>query len=136
MPEAIPMGPAPTIKTWKVFTPDSTFRRCPRVVPGSARKRELYAVGSKEASWWRAARFSFFLLERPKRLYTHCRYRRTGEKTMVTKIQKWGNSLGIRIPKSFAKEAQVGAGSRVDLAVKAGRLIIIPVRPQGYDLET
>jgi len=55
---------------------------------------------------------------------------------MVTKIQKWGNSLGIRIPKSFAKEAQVGAGSRVDLAVKAGRLTITPIRPQGYDLET
>ena len=26
---------------------------------------------------------------------------------MVTKIQKWGNSLGLRIPKSFAKEAGV-----------------------------
>ena len=32
---------------------------------------------------------------------------------MVTKIQKWGNSLGLRIPKSFAAEANIEAGSEV-----------------------
>ena len=55
---------------------------------------------------------------------------------MITKIQKWGNSLGLRIPKSFAKEAHVEAGGRVDLSVQKGTLLIRPVRPRRYRLET
>jgi antitoxin MazE len=47
---------------------------------------------------------------------------------MQTKIQKWGNSLGLRIPKSFAEEAGVQAGSLVDLSIKNGDLIVQPVR--------
>ena len=50
---------------------------------------------------------------------------------MLTKVQKWGNSLGLRIPKSFASEAQVEAGSTVDISVKDGGLVVRPVtRPQ------
>ncbi|MEO6462872.1 MAG: AbrB/MazE/SpoVT family DNA-binding domain-containing protein [Candidatus Eisenbacteria bacterium] len=41
---------------------------------------------------------------------------------MQTKLQKWGNSLGLRIPKSFAAEVGVEAGSEVDLSVRAGEL--------------
>ena len=47
---------------------------------------------------------------------------------MQTKIQKWGNSLGLRIPKSFAEEAGVEAGSLVDLSIEDGHLLIRPVR--------
>ena len=36
---------------------------------------------------------------------------------MQTKIQKWGNSLAIRIPKAFVKEAHVAYGTPVDLSV-------------------
>ncbi len=54
---------------------------------------------------------------------------------MQTKIQKWGNSLGLRIPKSFAEEAGVGAGSEVDLAVQNGELIVRPVRQVSYTLK-
>ena len=53
---------------------------------------------------------------------------------MLTKVQKWGNSLGLRIPKSFAKEAAVEEGSTVDLSVTKGQLVIRPVRPQKYEL--
>jgi len=53
---------------------------------------------------------------------------------MVTKIQRWGNSLGLRIPKSFAEEASVEAGSLVDISVEGGDLVIRPVRSRGYDL--
>lgn len=53
---------------------------------------------------------------------------------MQTKIQKWGNSLGLRIPKSFAAEAQVDAGSTVDLSVEDGDLIVKPVRRLRYEL--
>ncbi len=54
---------------------------------------------------------------------------------MVTKIQKWGNSLGLRIPKSFAKEAGVEEGSAVDISIQGDRLVIQAVRPQRYELD-
>jgi antitoxin MazE len=53
---------------------------------------------------------------------------------MVTKIQKWGNSLGLRIPKSFAKEAAIEEGSPVDLSLEGDRLVIKPVRAARYRL--
>lgn len=53
---------------------------------------------------------------------------------MVTKIQKWGNSLGLRIPKSFAKEAGVEEGSAVDISIQGGSLVIKTVRPLRYEL--
>ena len=54
---------------------------------------------------------------------------------MVTKIQKWGNSLGLRIPKSFAKQAGVEEGSPVDISIEGDRLIIQPVHPLRYKLK-
>ena len=49
---------------------------------------------------------------------------------MQTRIQRWGNSLGLRIPKAFAEQAGVEAGSEVDLALEDGELIIRPARPK------
>lgn len=54
---------------------------------------------------------------------------------MQTKVQKWGNSLGLRIPKSFAEQAGVEAGSEVDLAVEDGELIVRPRRQPRYELK-
>jgi antitoxin MazE len=53
---------------------------------------------------------------------------------MVTKIQKWGNSLALRIPKSFAAEAKVVAGSTVDISVANGGLVVRPTRRPKYVL--
>ncbi len=53
---------------------------------------------------------------------------------MVTKIQKWGNSLGLRIPKSFAEEAEVGPGTPVDLSVVDGGLVVRPITRKKYRL--
>jgi antitoxin MazE len=53
---------------------------------------------------------------------------------MLTRIQKWGNSLGLRIPKSFALEAQFKEGSPVDLAVEDGKLIVRPLHRTKYSL--
>lgn len=41
-------------------------------------------------------------------------------------VQKWGNSLGIRIPKSLALKVGLEEGSEVDLDVENGHLIIKP----------
>ena len=53
---------------------------------------------------------------------------------MQTKIQKWGNSLGLRIPRSFAAEAQVEEGTTVDLSVDDGRLLIRPLQVRKHSL--
>lgn len=47
---------------------------------------------------------------------------------MRTKIQKWGNGLGLRIPKFFAWQVDVEAGSEVDLTVGNSELVIRPLR--------
>lgn len=54
---------------------------------------------------------------------------------MQTRIQKWGNSLGLRIPKSFAEQAGVEAGSEVDLSLEDGEFIVRPARRPRYDLK-
>jgi antitoxin MazE len=46
---------------------------------------------------------------------------------MRVRVQKWGNSLALRIPKSFAVETALGAGSEVDLSLEDGRLVITPL---------
>ena len=46
---------------------------------------------------------------------------------MRVQVQKWGNSLALRIPKPFAQDVGVGAGTVVDVSVSKGRLIAAPV---------
>jgi len=53
---------------------------------------------------------------------------------MQTKIQRWGNSLGLRIPRSFAEEAGVEAGSQVDLSVRDGDLVVRAAKRRKYRL--
>jgi len=46
---------------------------------------------------------------------------------MSTTVQKWGNSLGIRIPSQIAERIAVSQGSEVDLVVSDDNtLIVIP----------
>jgi len=46
---------------------------------------------------------------------------------MRVKIQKWGNSLALRIPKAFAVNAELRQGSVVDLSEKGKNITIRPV---------
>ena len=46
---------------------------------------------------------------------------------MVTKIQKWGNSQGLRLPKGVLEDAQLAVGDEVDVAVQGGAILISPV---------
>jgi antitoxin MazE len=39
-------------------------------------------------------------------------------------VQKWGNSLAIRIPVSLARTAHLQCGSSVDLAIQNGNIVI------------
>ena len=51
---------------------------------------------------------------------------------MQTHIQKWGNSLGVRIPIRFSQQLKLKAGSPVNLKVEEDHLVIFP---QKYQLE-
>jgi antitoxin MazE len=48
---------------------------------------------------------------------------------MKTHIQKWGNSLALRIPRPFAAEVKLEQDTLVELSVSDGRLVITPVQP-------
>ncbi|MCC6126063.1 MAG: AbrB/MazE/SpoVT family DNA-binding domain-containing protein [Pirellulales bacterium] len=54
---------------------------------------------------------------------------------MITHVQKWGNSLGVRIPKNIAEDIRVEDGATVDLRVEEGYLVIAPVGKPTYTLE-
>jgi mRNA interferase MazF len=47
----------------------------------------------------------------------------------TTQISRWGNSLGLRLPKSVAREAQVDEGDTVAVSVRNGAIVIRPSRP-------
>ena len=43
---------------------------------------------------------------------------------MLTRIQKWGNSQGLRFPKTILEEAHIGLGDDVEVSAKAGQITI------------
>jgi antitoxin MazE len=46
---------------------------------------------------------------------------------MRVRVQKWGNSLALRIPRSFAMETALDSGAEVDLTLEGGRLVVTPL---------
>jgi len=54
---------------------------------------------------------------------------------MLTRVRKWGNSLGLRIPSSFAAEVGVENGSTVDLTLHDGEIRLRPRRRRRYSLD-
>ena len=53
---------------------------------------------------------------------------------MQCRVTKWGNSLALRLPKSIAVDARLREGSRVDMRIEGGCLVIRPSRPS-YELK-
>lgn len=53
---------------------------------------------------------------------------------MIVTVSKWGNSLGVRIPRDLVNEAGLHDGARVDIRADGGRIVISP-RPRRYTLE-
>jgi antitoxin MazE len=47
---------------------------------------------------------------------------------MVTKIQKWGNSQGLRLARQILEDACISVGDDVEVAVREGTIVIAPVR--------
>ncbi len=54
---------------------------------------------------------------------------------MKVQIQKWGNSLALRIPKSFALESKIKQGSSVEVSLESGKIIVFPIAENGISLD-
>jgi antitoxin MazE len=53
---------------------------------------------------------------------------------MRARIQKWGNSLALRVPKGVAELVGLAEGGEVELAVEDGSVVVKPVRQRRYSL--
>jgi len=45
---------------------------------------------------------------------------------VYTRVQKWGNSKAVRLPKYIAEEAGIKENGRVELYVHEGNIVITP----------
>ena len=54
---------------------------------------------------------------------------------MKAQIQKWGNSLALRIPKSFATESKVEQGSIVEVSLEQGKIVVTPIVEPEFTLD-
>jgi len=54
---------------------------------------------------------------------------------MHVRVQKWGNSLAVRIPKPLAEDAEVKEGTVLNLAVSEGKVVAMPVEKKKQSLK-
>lgn len=54
---------------------------------------------------------------------------------METRVQRWGNSLALRIPKLLADEVGLKDNSPVQLFLHDRQLIVVPVLKPAFNLE-
>lgn len=65
-------------------------------------------------------------------MYLHCRYNGGNVKA---RVQRWGNSLAVRIPKPFAADLGLEEGAAVELTLDDGSLTLRPAPQPAYRLE-
>ena len=53
---------------------------------------------------------------------------------MHSKVQKWGNSLALRIPKAFALEVGLREDADVEVSIRQGNLVVAPLKTPTYNL--
>jgi Growth regulator len=53
---------------------------------------------------------------------------------MKATVQKWGNSLAIRIPRNISKDTKVSEGSHINIMVENGKIILSPSKKE-YSLK-
>jgi antitoxin MazE len=51
-----------------------------------------------------------------------------GGGSMVTKVQKWGNSQGLRLARRVLEDAKISVGDDVDITIRDGTIIITPIK--------
>lgn len=53
---------------------------------------------------------------------------------MYTTVSKWGNSLGLRIPRGIARDAHISEGTAVDVRVEDGRIVAEPIEVERLEV--
>jgi antitoxin MazE len=53
---------------------------------------------------------------------------------MNARVQKWGNSLALRIPKIYADQIGLSSNSPVEIFLEGNRLVIEPARRPTLDI--
>lgn len=53
---------------------------------------------------------------------------------MKIAVRRWGNSLALRIPRTYAAETKISEGSEVELSLKSGALVVRPVARKRHAL--
>lgn len=53
---------------------------------------------------------------------------------MRAHVSRWGNSLGVRIPKDLAGRAGLSEGAQVEIEMEGDRIVIAPSQPR-YTLD-
>ena len=53
---------------------------------------------------------------------------------MTTKVQRWGNSLAVRLPKEVADKLNLGAGSSVSISLNSKNILIKPTLKKDFSL--
>jgi antitoxin MazE len=54
---------------------------------------------------------------------------------MRAKIQKWGNSLAVRIPKVVADKVRLKAQDPLEIEVRDNKVVLLPIKEREYRLE-
>ena len=54
---------------------------------------------------------------------------------MRASIKRWGNSAALRLPSSVLREANFSSEQEVEFEVRRGRIVIVPVKDDEFDLE-
>ncbi len=54
----------------------------------------------------------------------------------LTRLQKWGNSYGLRIPKAIIDELALGPDTHLEIRQEQGKIIITPIRASRVSLES
>ena len=54
---------------------------------------------------------------------------------MTAVVDKWGNSLSIRIPRAIAQQAHITEGTGIELSVEGNNIIITPQKRKKYTLD-
>jgi len=53
---------------------------------------------------------------------------------MLTRVQKWGNSQGLRLPKHVLEQADIGIGESVEIIPQDGQIVVKKTRKRKFDL--
>jgi antitoxin MazE len=54
---------------------------------------------------------------------------------MKMRVQRWGNSLGVRIPKAFAQQAGLQENTPITLSLIDGKLLIERIEADSFTLD-